>query len=150
MIESPQRRRYSNEGRNHQHQHYTESSSSSNRMNSSLLTFDDEDMVTEEQRITTRTSKSQVVDKIVNAAQICNSLVSEYCGLCTFYIDQQVQYELIAGTANNVIPSSSPSTFDLQQQYGMGVRRQQQRDVVAQAAMMLFDEESVVESVSSR
>ena len=90
-------------------------------------------------------SNSSVVDTIVNAAQVCNSLVSEYCGLCTFYIDQQVQYELISNVASRE-PSSA--TFDLNEEY-FGRRSKTARNAT-NAALQLFDEESVVESVTSR
>jgi hypothetical protein len=85
----------------------------------------------------TNRNQNQVVDTIVNAATICNSLVSEYCSLCTFYLDRQVQYEL---TSSTFLGGSSLETHE---------RRKVAGDV-AEVAMMLFDEESVVASVSSR
>jgi hypothetical protein len=131
-------------------------------MKSSLLTLEDEEQPhlrsimdgEDDYQQQLSKSNSQVVDTIVNAAQICNSLVAEYCGLCTFYIDKQVQYELISNTTANVLPSASLSTFDLHAEYYLGHQNHQHspraaRDV-AEAARMLFDEESVVESVSSR
>jgi hypothetical protein len=107
---------------------------------------------------TTSTSTTAVVDTIVNAASICNSLVTEYCGLCTFYIDKQVQYELIAGSnashAGFITDSYLPSsTFQLQhheEYFGTMDGRQRAVRDVNQAASMLFDEDSVVESISSR
>jgi hypothetical protein len=163
MRSSPQRRRYSNDSsQRQQQQHYQPSNKS--EMKSSLLTLDDDDqqhnrmmfrnMMDDDedcQQLSKHSNDSrnhnQVVDTIINAATVCNSLMSEYCGLCTFYLDRQVQYELI--TSGLVLPSS---TFDGDhEEWSVGILRRQMvpRDVT-EAAMMLFDEESVVASVSSR
>jgi hypothetical protein len=163
MRSSPQRRRYSNDSTQPQQQEHYCQSSSKREMKSSLLNMEDDqeqnnwmlfrNMMDDDgdyQKLSKRNNRNQnqVVDTIVNAATICNSLVSEYCGLCTFYLDRQVQYELI--TSASVLPLSS---FDFDQKEGrLGSQGQQKASCgdVTEVAMMLFDEESVVASVSSR
>jgi hypothetical protein len=165
MRSSPQRRRYSNDSSQQQQQQQHYQSSSKSEMKSSLLTMDDEqqqhnwtmfrNMMDDDedyQQLSKHSNvdrnDSQLVDTIINAATVCNSLMSDYCGLCTFYLDRQVQYELITKTAL-VLPSS---TFDGEhEECSVGSQRRQMRlRNVTEAAMMLFDEESVVASVSSR
>jgi hypothetical protein len=144
---SPQRRRYSSE---HQASSGRNNKNTNNMMNEAGNDHH-EDCDYRQMASTNANSSSQVVDTIVNAAQVCNSLMSEYCGLCTFYIDKQVQYELISSAAREPAVSFPSGTFDLQSEdyFGVGGRRVAARDVAA-AAMMLFDEESVVDSVASR
>ncbi|KAG7362111.1 hypothetical protein IV203_025777 [Nitzschia inconspicua] len=173
MRTSPQRRRYSNEGLSSSQNSNIHNNNNDRdyRMKSSLLNFDEVTRTTmemeddlqqqqQQQQHLFKSNNSQVLDTIVNAAQVYNSIVSDYCGLCNFYIDQQVQYELISNTATSggasastnspVLPSSA---FDLPSydEYYLGVQgRSKAAQDVAHAAMLLFDEESVVESVSSR
>ena len=132
---SPQRRRYSNEN---------QAAATPNSRTSAIMTDagDDHHECHDDYHEMASTSNSSVVDTIVNAAQVCNSLVSEYCGLCTFYIDKQVQYELISSAAREPVVMQMPTSTE---EYFAG-RRKAARDVARQ----LFDEESVVESVTSR
>lgn len=101
-------------------------------------------------------NKSQqvlLVDSIVHAAQVCNSLAAQYCGLCTVYMDQQVQYELFTTTTSNaaaVLKYGMEDEYD-DEYYNEDHRHSSPQAMAAHAArMLLFDEESVVESVSSR
>lgn len=86
-----------------------------------------------------------MVDTVVETAKLCNSLVLEYCSLCTLYIDKQVQYELITGGGGHRLDDLLP--------YHPLAREGDNNVVVGgspPSAMMMFDEESVVESVNSR
>lgn len=169
MRTSPQRRRYSNERKtSSQNSNYNNRTSQGyNHNTSSLLNMDDDgdvngipynnmvafevDHQQQQQQLSVPTNSS-LVDSIVHAAQVCNSLAVQYCGLCTVYMDQQVQYELFQRTAassnamNNVMNYHSDA---MEYEYG-DEDRSPQVAAMANAARMLFDEESVVESVSSR
>jgi hypothetical protein len=163
MRSSPQRRRHSNDCSQRQQQEYTYCHQTNKReMKSSLLTLEDDqhqhnwtmfknmmDDVEDYQQLSkhNNSNHNQLVDTIVNAATICNTLVTEYCGLCTLYLDRQVQYELISSAS--VLPSSTFDYEDKECSVGIQGRPKAARDV-AEVAMMLFDEESVVASVSSR
>lgn len=100
-------------------------------------------------------SGTSVVDSLVDASKKSSTWAVDYCGLCTNYMDKQVQYEIMAqrfqGAAASAAEAASslrPSgTFDLQA--AVGACHQNFDDIKATAAMM-FDEESVVESVVSR
>lgn len=87
-----------------------------------------------------------MVDTVVETAKLCNSLVLEYCSLCTLYIDKQVQYELITGGGGHRLDDLLP--------YHPSTREGNNNNVIggggSPSAMMMFDEESVVESVNSR
>lgn len=93
-------------------------------------------------------SNSSVVDTMVDATKKSSSWVISYCGMCTNYMDKQVQYEIMAqrfqGAAEAVRPSG---TFDLQG--AIGACHQNFDDIKATAAS-LFDEQSVVDSVEVR
>ncbi|VEU34163.1 unnamed protein product [Pseudo-nitzschia multistriata] len=92
--------------------------------------------------------KSAVVDSMVGASKNCSSWVVGYCGMCTDYMDKQVQYEIMAQrfqeTANNLKPTG---TFDIQK--AMASCHSNFDDIKATAARM-FDEDSVVESIDLR
>jgi len=102
-------------------------------------------------------SSASVVDSMVTATKRCNTWVVDYCTMCTEYMDKQVQYEIMSArfqdlTRNNTVGTGSTSaststTFDLQG--AVGACHQNFDDIAATAAMM-FDEESVVESVDGR
>ena len=79
------------------------------------------------------------MDSVVKAASACNRLFIKNCNLCTVYCDKQVQYEW------------------MQEQYRMETRQIdglfQKMDNSLQVQLyreFLFDEDSVVEEVSSR
>jgi hypothetical protein len=91
-------------------------------------------------------STGSIVDTVVETAKVCNSLVLEYCSLCTVYIDKQVQYELISGGGrfdSLMMPSSK--AFDLNDAY-----REEYFRHTGDSDTRMFDEDSVVESVNSR
>jgi hypothetical protein len=75
---------------------------------------------------------------VVKAASACTKLVSENCGLCTVYCDKQVQYESVLEQYNMGTPLDS-----LFRKLDNSLEVQVYRDY-------MFDEESVVEQVSSR
>ena len=97
-------------------------------------------------------SNTSVVDSMVDATKKSTSWVVDTCSMCTEYMDKQVQYEIMSqrfqGAAEAASASLRPSgTFDLQS--AVGACHQNFDDIKATAAMM-FDEESVVESVDHR
>jgi hypothetical protein len=77
-------------------------------------------------------------DIVVKAASACTKLVSENCGLCTVYCDKQVQYESVLEQYNMGTPLDN-----LFRKLDKSLEVQVYQDY-------LFDEESVVEQVSSR
>mmetsp|Transcript_5904 Transcript_5904/g.12821 ORF Transcript_5904/g.12821 Transcript_5904/m.12821 type:complete len:120 (+) Transcript_5904:214-573(+) len=95
------------------------------------------------------TQQTVVVDSMVGASKNCSSWIVDSCGMCTGYMDKQVQYEMMAqrfqDTANSL--KSSGTTFDIQK--AVASCQSNFDDIKATAAMM-FDEESVVESVDVR
>ena len=97
-------------------------------------------------------SSGSVVDSMVDATKRSTSWVVENCGMCTQYVDRQVQYEIMAqrfqGAAHAATSSLRPSgTFDIEA--AVAACHQNFDDIKATAAMM-FDEDSVVESVELR
>ena len=81
---------------------------------------------------------STMVESVVKAAAACNKLFTQNCNLCTIYCDKQVQYEWVQeqykmSTPINHLFSKLDNSLEVQLY----------RD-------FLFDEESVVEQVSSR
>lgn len=71
---------------------------------------------------------------MVEAAQMANRAVTDNCGLCTIYCDKQIQYEVLS----TEFPSDSIT------------KMYQSSPEVQEARSQLFDEESVVNSMSSR
>lgn len=91
---------------------------------------------------------SAVVDSLVDANKTCSSWVINSCGFCTEYMDKQVQYEMMAQRFQDTARSFKPTgTFDIQK--AVASCQSNFDDIKATAAMM-FDEESVVESVDHR
>ena len=94
--------------------------------------------------------KGSVVDTVVSTAKVCNSLVLEYCSLCTLYIDQQVQYELIMGGGlDNLLPSHNfeeRESSHEENNYDNSITD----SIRSAASANMFDEDSVVESVNRR
>lgn len=93
---------------------------------------------------------SSIVDSMVDVSKKCNTWVVEYCTMCTNYMDKQVQYEVMSQattrgtTALSAIYQRPAGTFDLQGSLaGYANCHHDVRDI-------MFDEESVVESVISR
>lgn len=96
-------------------------------------------------------SAGSVVDSMVTATKRCNTWVVDYCAMCTEYMDKQVQHEIMSARFQEAADAASnlrnTGTFDLQG--AVGACHQNFDDIAATAAMM-FDEESVVESVDGR
>lgn len=100
-------------------------------------------------------SSFDIVDTVVRTAKICNTALLQYCTLCTVYIDQQVQYELLAGVAagGKNRPQRLDSSFvslpledddhNNDDDASAFLRR-------LSAELHMFDEDSVVESVEMR
>jgi hypothetical protein len=100
-------------------------------------------------------SNVSVVDTMVDASKKSSSWVVDYCSMCTEYMDKQVQYEMMASKFQGAAEAAQAATatlrpkgsFDLQT--AVGACHQNFDDIKATAKMM-FDEESVVESVDLR
>lgn len=80
-------------------------------------------------------SKGSLVETVVKVAVTCNNLMIENCNACTLYCDEQVQYEWVQ-------EMESP-LFNLFNKIDDNLEVQMYRQ-------FLFDEDSVVEQVSSR
>ena len=104
-------------------------------------------------------SSSIVVDSLVDVSKKCNTWVVEYCTMCTNYMDKQVQYESgiimsqyvnnAANKATSLLSRPSAGTFDLQGSLA-GYANCHNGNTTDNVRDMMFDEESVVESVISR
>jgi hypothetical protein len=123
-------------------------------------------------------SSSDLVDKVIRTSKVCSSMLLEYCSLCTVYIDQQVQYELFApaaATTSSSTNDSRPQRSDTQvfwdfvngglvnptavgvhgnveddDSHSMMSAGMARRSTRLSAALDMFDEDSVVESVEMR
>jgi hypothetical protein len=94
----------------------------------------------QEQDERTIVSQSSLSDYVVQASSLCTKMVTENCGLCTVYCDKQIQYESVA---EQYILAGGSSLGNLFHKLDDNTDAQVYRNV-------LFDEDSVVESVSSR
>ena len=83
--------------------------------------------------------KGSFAELVVKAAAVCNRMIVENCSLCTLYCDKQVQYE----TAVMERYVTGDALSDLFRTLETNPEVQEYRE-------RLFDEQSVVESVSSR
>ena len=83
-------------------------------------------------------SKGSLVETVVKVATTCNNLMIENCNPCTLYCDKQVQYEWVQDQYKMDGPLGN-----LFNKIDNNVEVQMYRE-------FLFDEESVVEQVSSR
>jgi hypothetical protein len=90
----------------------------------------------EEER--TIVERGSLMETMVKAATTCNKILLENCGLCTIYCDKQVQYEWMQDQyrLSQLLQKTDPNPLNNQE-----VKLYQD---------FLFDEQSVVESVSSR
>lgn len=83
--------------------------------------------------------KGSFAELVVKAAAACNRMILENCSVCTLYCDKQVQYETavmeryVTGGALTDLFRSLDKTVEVEEYRGM-----------------LFDEQSVVQSVTSR
>ena len=113
-----------------------------------------------ERRNSDDSSSSSIVDSLVDVSKICNTWVVEYCTMCTNYMDKQVQYETNTGIVmsqyvNNAankatsLLSRPAGTFDLQGSLA-GYANCHIGNTTDNVRDMMFDEESVVESIISR
>jgi len=83
--------------------------------------------------------KGSFAELVVKAAAACNRMIIENCSVCTLYCDKQVQYE----TAAMERYVTGGALADLFQTFDVNAEVKEYKD-------RLFDEQSVVESVSSR
>lgn len=90
----------------------------------------------EEER--TIVERGSLMETMVKAATTCNKILLENCGLCTIYCDKQVQYEWMQDQyrLSQLLQKPDPNPLNNRE-----VKLYQD---------FLFDEQSVVESVSSR
>jgi hypothetical protein len=93
----------------------------------------------EEQRAIVR--QGSFAELVVKAATACNKVITENCGLCTLYCDKQVQYEsVVEKYAMDAMGNPLGNLFNkLDNSMEVQVYRG-----------FLFDEDSVVETASSR
>lgn len=111
------------------------------------------DNMNEDQLVIRRNnSNASVADNLVDASKRTSSWVVDSCGLCTNYMDKQVQYEImsqrIQGAAEAATAAIRPSgTFDIQ---GAIASCHQNFDDIKATAASMFDEQSVVDSVELR
>ena len=88
----------------------------------------------------TASERSSVVDSLVGASKTGTRLAMEYCTGCTKYMDQQVQYEVMQQTFQATAAATSSSATGSSHQHNS----------ITDMASQLFDEQSVVASVTSR
>ena len=96
------------------------------------------DQVSSDQELSIE-AKGSFAEMVVKAATACNRMIIENCSLCTLYCDKQVQYE--AAVMERYV--TGDALTDL-------FRTLETNPVVEEYRERLFDEQSVVESVSSR
>ncbi|KAG7336525.1 hypothetical protein IV203_015932 [Nitzschia inconspicua] len=97
-----------------------------------------------------------LMDIVANAASVVNKVLLENCGICTVYCDQQVQYEewvqqhhkCHVRTSSSINHALTQRMTDLDTT--AGAYRNCRDDDIKQYQELLFDEESVLESVESR
>lgn len=81
-------------------------------------------------------------DLVVQAASLCNRMIVERCGMCTVYCDKQIQYEVLSQELHH--------TAEATKAVAMTNFYYQNNQEVQMARGHLFDEDSVVDSISSR
>lgn len=83
--------------------------------------------------------KGSFAELVVKAATACNRMIVENCSMCTLYCDKQVQYEtaVMERYVTGAALTDLFRTLDADQE-------------VEEFREKLFDEQSVVQSVSSR
>lgn len=96
----------------------------------------------QERRMAVLPANESFADIVVKAASACNRVITEHCGLCTLYCDKQVQYE--SAVMEQYVTGGSAALSGLFQTMDMSPPE------VKDYKDMLFDEQSVVQSVSSR
>lgn len=82
--------------------------------------------------------RGSLTETMVKAATTCNKLLLESCGLCTIYCDKQVQYEWMQ------------DQYRLSQLFQKTDLNRATNQEVKLCQEVLFDEQSVVQSVNSR
>jgi len=88
----------------------------------------------------TASERSSVVDSLVGASKTGTRLAMEYCTGCTKYMDQQVQYEVMQQTYHSATAAAATSSAAVSSHHTS----------ITDMASQLFDEQSVVASVTSR
>ena len=117
-------------------------------MNSSLMQSQSQDEQEQRQNrkmqamLPSHNPNESLADMVVKAATACNRVISERCGLCTLYCDKQVQYE--TAVMERYVTSGGAALT------GFFHATMDQSPQVKEFQTMLFDEQSVVESVNSR
>ena len=94
--------------------------------------------------------QSTVLDTVVRAAASLNNMLMDNCNICTVYCDKQVQYETTWEAATKLEASGTlANLFERMNHHGVP-QPQNDQDQVQLYQEFLFDEQSVIESVSSR
>jgi hypothetical protein len=98
------------------------------------------------------------LDTVVRAAASMNNVLLEHCNVCTVYCDKQVQYETTWEAATQMEASATLThLFHRMNSYntsgvqsGHDSNNSNENDDIQRYQDFLFDEQSVIESVSSR
>eukprot|EP00934_Nitzschia_sp_Nitz4_P001603 Nitzschia sp. Nitz4//scaffold108_size72880//48831//49172//NITZ4_005821-RA/size72880-processed-gene-0.40-mRNA-1//1//CDS//3329532687//1603//frame0 len=110
-------------------------------MSSSLMQEEEQMVAVQQPPKRALVQPGSVADLVVQAAVTANRLITENCGLCTLYCDKQVQYESSAMEQYVTAGAGLEQLFEQVDSASPQVEEYRE---------MLFDEESVVTSVSSR
>ena len=95
----------------------------------------------EDEIILSRGQSSSIANLVIKAASLCNRVIVEKCGMCTVYCDEQIRHELLAAqTTTSLSPSMWMPTSLMDEM----------EDNIETARHYLFDEESVVDSITDR
>jgi len=95
----------------------------------------------EDEIILSRGESSSIANLVIKAASLCNRVIVEKCGMCTVYCDEQIRHELLAAqTTTSLSPSMWMPTSLMDEM----------EDNIQAARHYLFDEESVVDSITDR
>ena len=108
-----------------------------NRQTMSSLHSDHHDEI-----ILSRGESSSIANLVVKAASLCNRLIVEKCGMCTVYCDEQIRHELLAAQTTT---SLSPAMWMMPTSL-----MDEMEDNIQTARHYLFDEDSVVDSITDR
>ena len=115
-------------------QHHDDDDDDPDRNHQGSMMMDDDDAMIEQ--------KGSFAELVVKAAAACNRMLIENCSVCTLYCDKQVQYETTSAVMERYVTGSALTDL-----FRSLEAADQQVD---EFRGKLFDEQSVVESVSSR
>jgi Zn-finger nucleic acid-binding protein len=97
-----------------------------------------------------RNARGSIVDSVVETAKLMNSLVLDYCSICTVYIDRQVQFELDNIMGMTRMENPVGAGFSPDDGYDAEDAAARSSSSTVNNTSKMFDEDSVVESVHTR